>query len=164
MKFNSFLLIFLLVSLAGCVKYSFRGALPSYLETIYIEDFENNTNYPDVREEFMQKVTQAFIQDNSLRIIDDAESADLVLRGSIASINKNPVSITQTETVQEYQMIVNVRAECLNLHTDKPLWKTNLSRFGVISGQALRSEIDLAISEAVDQLVEDVVTQTVAAW
>lgn len=164
MTCNKIFLLLALTLLISCVRYSFKGALPSYLETIYIEDFENNTQYPLVREEFMQKVTEAFIADNSLKIIENEEAADLILSGAISSITKRPVSITQQEQVQQFQMVVNVRAECFNTHTQKPLWQSTLSRFGVISGTALRDEIDMAISEGIDQIVEDVITNTIAAW
>ncbi len=164
MKLNKFCFIVVTLLLLSCVKYSFRGALPSYLETIYIEDFEDRTNYPGVREEFMDKVTEAFISDNSLKVIEDKKSSDLILKGSIVSIRRRPVSITSQEQVQEFQMVMTVQAECQNTHNQKPLWSGNLSRYGVISGNALGDEIDQANSEAIDQIVEDIITKTIAAW
>ncbi|UCF64885.1 MAG: hypothetical protein JSW33_03365, partial [bacterium] len=71
-----------LLMLFSCVKYSFRGALPSYLETLYIEDFQDKTNYPGAWESFMQQVTNSFIADNSLKVIEDEKAADLILRGT----------------------------------------------------------------------------------
>ncbi|GAB4373175.1 MAG: hypothetical protein Kow0042_16930 [Calditrichia bacterium] len=164
MIFSRILLALLILASISCVKYSFKGALPSYLKNIYISDFENQTQYPTVREEFMQKVTEAFVSDNSLKVVPDDELADLILEGSIVSIRKQPVSITAQEQVQEFHMVVTVKAECKNMHTNKPLWSGNLSRFGIISGTALSDEIDLAISTAIDQIVEDIITKTVAAW
>lgn len=172
MKLSKFWLIILFLLSLSCVRYSFRGALPSYLKTIYIEDFEYQSReaYPNVREDFMQKVTEAFIKDNSLRIIKNRKSADLVLSGSIVSVRREPVSINLaraqqvTEQVDEYHMTVTVKAECMNTHTQKPLWSGNLSRYGVISGTALTDEIDLAISQALDQIVEDIINKTIAAW
>lgn len=164
MKLTKIIFIFFIFVSLSCFKYSFKGALPSYLQNIYIQDFENQTQYPRVREEMNQKVTQAFIDDNSLRVIDNEKSADLVLEGSITSIRKQPVSITAAENVNEFHMVVTLRAECRNIHAKKPLWSGTISRFGVISGTALSEEIDLAIDEAIDQLVEDVITKTIAAW
>ncbi len=164
MKLNKFCLIAITILLLSCVQYSFRGALPSYIETIYIEDFEDRTNYPGVREEFMDKVTEAFISDNSLKVIENAESSDLILKGSIVSIKRRPVSITSQEQVQEFQMVMTVQAECQNTHNQKPLWSGNLSRYGIISGGALGEEIDQANSEAIDQIVEDIISKTIAAW
>jgi outer membrane lipopolysaccharide assembly protein LptE/RlpB len=148
----------------SCAKYSFRGALPSYLESIYIQDFEDRTNYPGVREEFMQKLTTAFIHDNSLKVISDEKSASLILKGTIVSIQRRPASITPEEQVQEYQMVMTVQAECENTETQKPLWSGNLSRYGIISGDAMRDEIDEANSVAIDQIVDDIISKTIGAW
>ena len=164
MTFNKLIIILLLAALISCVKYSFKGALPSYLKTIYIQDFENRTDYAGVREELMQKITEAFIEDNSLRVIDEEKNADLILKGSILKIEKKPVSFTTQEQVQEFQMEVTIKAECLNTHTNKPLWSGNISRYGNISGMALSAEIDQAISQAIEQIVDDVLTKTIAAW
>jgi len=167
MAFNKILIylsLLIMVIALSCVRYSFRGALPSYLKTIYIEDFDNQTQYAGVREDFMQKITEGFIKDNSLRVIDTEEGADLVLSGAITSINRQPVSITQQEQVQQFKMVVNIRAECMNTHTQKALWNGNVSRFGIIPGNATATEIDQAITEATDQIVEDMINNTIAAW
>lgn len=164
MKFSKYIFILLILFSVSCVRYSFKGALPSYLKNLYIEDFENQTEYAMVREEFMNKITEAFRQDNSLNIIEDRDAADLILKGSISSIEKKTVSFTQEEQTQQYQMVVTVKAECINTHTDKPLWNKSLSRYGLIPGTALRSDIDQAITQALDQIVDDVITETIAAW
>ena len=162
---NKVLTIVLTVTvLLSCAKYSFRGALPSNLKTIYIENFDDNTNYPGVYEEFMQKVTSAFISDNSLSIIEQKASADLILSGALTSIQRRPVSITPTEQVQQYQMVLTVKTECMNTHTQKPLWSESISRYGVISGDASRDEIDQANSLSIDQVVEDIIAKTIGAW
>ena len=148
----------------SCAKYSFRGALPSNLKTLYIEDFNDNTNYPGVFEEFMQKVTSSFISDNSLTIVEQKASADLILSGTLINIQRRPVSITPTEQVQQYQMVLTVKTECLNTHIQKPLWAESISRYGVISGSASRDEIDQANSIAIDQVVEDIIAKTIGAW
>ena len=163
MTFSKIFFLVLFTLSLSCVKYSFRGALPSYLKTIYIEDFQNQTSYA-VREDFMQDVTQAFVNDNSLRVINNPNDADLILSGDITSIRKQPVSITQTEQVQQFQMVVNIKAECMNTHTQKPLWSTSLQRYGIIPGNALQNDIDNAIAVAIGQIVDDIINNTVAAW
>ena len=161
---KTLLVILMFFFLFACAKYSFRGALPSHLKTIYIEDFDDHTNYPGVREEFMQKVATAFISDNSLTIVEQKASADLILNGNLASIQRRPASITPTEQVQQYQMVLTIKTECLNTHTQKPLWAETISRYGIISGSASRDEIDQANSLAIDQVVEDILSKTIGAW
>ncbi len=158
------ILVICFAGIISCAKYSFRGALPSYLETLYIEDFRDQTNYPGAREIFMQQVSTAFIADNSLKIIEDKGSADLILSGTLTSVQRRPISIDPTEAVQQYQMVLTVKTECFNTHTDKPLWSESISRYGIISGTALRDEIDQAILFAIEQIVEDIISKTIGAW
>ncbi len=166
MKLNKWLLpgILILVTGISCVKYSFKGALPSYLKTIYIENFEDLTNYPGVWEDFMQQLNRAFISDNTLSITEDVKTADLILRGQIVSINRRPVSFTPQEQVEQFQMVTNVKVECMNTHTQKPLWSETISRYGIISGTAVRDEIDAAIQVAIEQIVDDIIAKTIGAW
>jgi outer membrane lipopolysaccharide assembly protein LptE/RlpB len=164
MNWNKILVLCILIIFISCAKYSFRGALPSYLETLYIQDFQDKTNYPGAWESFMQRVTNAFITDNSLKVIQDEKSADLIIKGTLMSVRRRPTSINPQETVQEYQMVLTVKTECVNTHTQKPLWSENISRFGIIDGAALRDEIDNAISVAIDQIVEDIISKTIGAW
>ncbi|MCK4893975.1 MAG: LptE family protein [Calditrichia bacterium] len=164
MNWNKNLVLCILIIFISCAKYSFRGALPSYLETLYIQDFQDKTNYPGAWENFMQQVTNAFIIDNSLKVIEDEKSADLVLKGTLMSVKRRPTSINPQETVQEYQMVLTIRTECFNTHSQKPLWSGNISRFGIIDGTALRDEIDNAILVAIDQIVEDIISKTIGAW
>jgi outer membrane lipopolysaccharide assembly protein LptE/RlpB len=164
MSWNKKLFLLILIIFLSCAKYSFRGALPSYLETLYIEDFQDKTNYPGAWESFMQEVTNAFIIDNSLKVIKDEKSADLVLKGVLMSVQRRPTSINPQETVQEFQMVLTVKTECFNTHTQKPLWAENISRFGIIDGNALRDEIDEAIFVAINQIVEDIISKTIGAW
>jgi outer membrane lipopolysaccharide assembly protein LptE/RlpB len=155
---------FLLVLCFSCVKYSFRGALPSYLKTVYIEDFTDRTDYPGLWEEFTDRLNSSFIQDNSLKVIDIKKDADLILSGELMSLQQRPVSFTPQEQVQQFQMVLTVKVDCQNTHTDKPLWAETISRYGIIPGGAGRIEIDEANSVAINQIVDDIITKTIGAW
>jgi hypothetical protein len=87
-----------------CVKYSFKGALPSYLKTISIPLFEDKTSWAGLREDFTTQVIDAFINDNTLNVIEDEKSADLVLRGTITRIQEKYVAISQEENIEEKQI------------------------------------------------------------
>ncbi len=162
-RFVFLLLIGFLLSLS-CVRYSFKGALPSNLKTIYIYDFENRTEFAGVREVLSQKLAQAFIQDNSLKVVNSESAADLILKGTVTSIRKQPVAFTEQEVVQQFKMVVNVKAECFNVHTNKPLWSGTITRYGLMSGEAIGEEVDAAIADALSQIVEDILIKTIAAW
>lgn len=150
--------------LNGCTSYSFKGALPSYLKTIAIPLFEDRSNWVGLQEDLSQKVVDAFIQDNGLKIIEDEKQADLRLEGSILPVQTRRTSVNPEEFVDEEQLVVSVRINCINLHTDKPLWAGVVSDFGVVSGSASLEERDAAVNEAVDKVVAEIVNRTIAAW
>jgi hypothetical protein len=157
-------LIFLLLLYPNCVKYSFKGALPSYLKTISIPLFEDRTSWAGLREDMTNKVIDAFISDNSLRVIEDEKAADLVLQGTISRIQEKYVAISGTEQVEQKQIWVYVSVKCINQKTEKELWSGTLSDFDEVSGTADLSLLNDAVSAAVDKIVEDIVNKTIAAW
>jgi len=158
-----FILLFLLV-LSGCAHYSFKGALPSYLKTISIPIFDDQSAWPGLQEDLTNRLVDTFIENNSLQVIDDENSADLVLKGTITSVQERYPNITQQENVEETQMWVNVRVQCINSHTKKPLWSGSLSNFGTLSGAGTLDQKNAAVSEAVDKLVIDILNKTIGAW
>lgn len=153
-----------LLLLTQCVKYSFKGALPSYLKTISIPLFEDRTAWAGMREDVTTKVIDAFIRDNTLSVIDDEESADLLLEGTISRIQEKYVAITPEENVEEKQIWVYINAKCINRKTEDDLWSGMVSDYGVVEGAGNLDELNTAIADAVDKIVEDIVNKTIAAW
>jgi hypothetical protein len=156
--------LFVLLLSLNCVKYSFKGALPAYLKTISIPLFEDRTSWAGLREEMTTKVIDAFISDNSLRVIEDEKAADLVLEGTISRIQEKYVAITPGEQVEQKQIWVFVSVKCTNQEMEKELWSGNLSDFSEVSGAGTLDELNAAVSLAVDKIVEDIVNKTIAAW
>jgi len=161
LKVSMTLILLLTVS---CVKYSFKGALPSYIKTIAIPLFEDRSNWVGLQENMTEEVINAFVEDNSLRVIEDEENSDLLLTGTIMPLQHRRNSIAGDETVEEEQLVVSVKVECVNQQTDKPLWSSTVSDFGVVSGESTLAEQDAAIVVATDKIVIDIVNRTIAAW
>ncbi len=155
--------LFLLLTVS-CVKYSFKGALPSYIKTIAIPLFEDRSNWVGLQERMTEQVINAFVEDNTLRVMEDEESSDLLLTGTIMPLQNRRNSIAGDETVEEEQLVVSVKIECVNQQTGKPLWSSTVSDFGVISGTATLDEQDAAIEVATEKIVIDIVNRTIAAW
>ncbi len=158
------LVILLLIFSVGCVKYSFKGALPSSLKTIAIPLFKDRSGWPGLQEDLTTRVVDTFIEDNTLQVVNREEDADLILRGTITSVDQRAVSIGGDETVKETQIWVNVQVRCINTHNNKPLWSGTVRHFGTISGSGTLEEMDQAIKEALDRIVEEILLNTTAAW
>jgi hypothetical protein len=153
-----------LLSATSCVKYSFRGALPSSIKTIAIPLFEDRSNWVGVQEQLTNAVINAFVEDNSLQVVDNEDEGDLVLRGTILSVHPQTTSVSGDETTTEERYVVTVKIECYNRQTDKLLWSGNLSDYGTVSGAATLAEQETAIATAIEKLKIEIVNRTIAAW
>jgi hypothetical protein len=162
MKYKILLLLAGL-SLLSCGYYSFKGALPSNLKNIAIPLFEDNTAYPGVREDLTNKVVDAFVLDNTLTVVDESQ-ADLILTGTITSINQRASVLAQGESVEEYQIYVNVKVTCDDVRNSKKLWQKTISQYGVMQGTGSQDERDAAIAEAVEKITEDILNNTLGNW
>ncbi len=148
--------------MAGCI-YSFKGSLPSYIKNVAIPLFDDNTAYPNVRENLTNSVITGFTNDNTLKITSEA-NADIIISGSIMSISRRAAVLTSGEEVESYQMFVNVKVKCEDIKNNKTMWEKNLSAFGVMSASATQDEIDTAINEAIEKISEDILNNTLANW
>jgi hypothetical protein len=143
--------------------YSFKGSLPSTIQTIAIPLFDDNTSYPNIREDLTNKVVDAFIADNTLKIANEGD-ADLLINGTITSISQRAAILTSGEDVQEFQVYVNVKVKCEDVKNGKVFWEKTLSQFGSMPGGGTQDERDIAIADAVEKITEDILNNTLANW
>ncbi len=157
-----FLLLFLFL-LSSCGYYSFKGALPSHLKSIAIPLFNDPTPNAGVREKLTDMLTDAFIEDNTLRLEDETK-ADLVLTGSINSIHTAPAVVKTGEAVTEYKVTVRVKVKCEDVVKNKVLFERNFDDYGLMNEDAGLDERDVAIDTALEQIVEKIVDAVLGGW
>jgi outer membrane lipopolysaccharide assembly protein LptE/RlpB len=157
------LLLLVLTLLPACGYYSFKGALPSHIQTIAIPLFDDRTAYPGVRENLTNSVIDAFISDNTLTVVDETQ-ADVLLTGTITSINQSAATVTSGETVTEYKVTVTVKAKAEDLKTSKMLFDRSFSEYGLMPSQGGQEEFDVAVEEAIERIREDILNATLASW
>ncbi len=157
-------LIALLVS--GCVRYSFKGALPPDIQTIAIAPFEDASRFQwgGLREEFNTLLVDAFIRDNTLKVVNSPQDADLYLTGKILSIQEQKSAISPTEQVEQIQLYLTVDVKCVNQHTGKVFWKGTLRRNLPIEGAGTLEEKNAILIKLSEMIVEDIVNKIIAAW
>ncbi len=151
------------ISYLGCLSYSFTGSLPSHIKSVAIPLFEDNTAYPGVREDLTNRVIDEFIADNTLNVTSESQ-ADLIISGVITSITQKAAILSAGETVDEYQVYVNVKVKCEDIKSNKVLWEKNLSQFGVMTGTASQDERNQAIQIAIEKLTNDILNNTLGYW
>jgi outer membrane lipopolysaccharide assembly protein LptE/RlpB len=105
-------LLVLCVGLAGC-GYQFGGGgtlLPQDAQTIFVESFVNRTREVGVAQELTTAVRSELYRRSHLRLVDNAEQADLILSGVVRSMYSQTSSINRhNEALQfEAHMVLDV--------------------------------------------------------
>ena len=123
---NSFMLIMVLAvaALPSC-GYHLSGTgllVPEGTRTIAVPGFINHTNEPYVDVEVTKSVTDEFIADGRLRVVD-VETADIVLRGKVVKYEVVALSYTASSYVQQYRVRIVVDASLDDTRSKKVLWR-----------------------------------------
>jgi len=151
-----------LLLISGCA-YSFKGSLPSHIKSIAIPIFVDNSGYPGVLEKVTDSVLEAFISDNTLKVVDESK-ADIIINGTIQSVTQRAAAVKAGETVTEYQMIVRIKVVCEDLRMNKKMYDKSFSENSFITSSAGQDEKDTAIGEAIIIITEDIVNTTLGGW
>lgn len=152
-----------LIMLSGCGYYSFKGALPSHIQSVAIPIFIDKSSYPGMQEKVTDTVTEAFVSDNSLKVVDESK-ADIILNGTIQSVTQKAAAIKAGETVSEYQMHVSVKIVSEDIKKSKKLYEKVFRQYGIMSSSAGQDEKDKAIDDAIQLITEDIINTTLGGW
>jgi len=165
MAFNKFVIVFcILIGLSlSCGYYSFTGSIPSDIKTVAVPLFDDNTSFPGVREDLTNKVIDRFIAENVLQVVPESK-ADLLITGTILSINEKAAIITTGEDVEQYEVYVNVKVKCMEVKSGKVWWDKTLRRFGIMGGLENIDARNEAIETAIIDITQDVIDNTLASW
>ena len=147
----------------SCGYYSFTGSIPSDITTVAVPLFDDNTSFPGVREDLTNGVIDRFIAENVLQVVPESK-ADLIITGTILSINEKAAIITTGEDVEQYEVYVNVKVKCMEIKSGKVWWEKTLRRFGVMSGLGNIDARNEAIDVAISEITQDVIDNTLASW
>ena len=164
MRINQFLLftIIILIASVSCSVYTFTPSALGGVKSVSILLFEDQTSEPGLRELFTESTSQAFVDDNTLKVVAEAR-ADAILRGAIRSYKREAYTFSSAEVVSEYIVTIGIDIEFTERKSNKVIWEeTNLSNWGTYRSDD-QSEDD-GRKVAVDKLVEDIINKTVKGW
>ena len=113
-------------ALGGC-GYQFGGGgglLPKDAQTIYVETFINRSREVGIDKELTTAMRGELYRKGRLRLVEQAEQADVILSGVVRSLESNTASVNRFDEVlqMQAQMIVD-----LNLRRREPneiLWRS----------------------------------------
>jgi len=160
-----YVLLVLLVTylMTGCGYYSFKGALPSHLKTIGIPLFNNTTAEAGVEDQATELLTNLFIEDNTLALVDETK-ADLLLTGAVVSVLQAPAIVQSGEEVTENKLVVRLKVKCEDTVTGKVLYDKNFEDYGLMDVDAGLDERQTAITTALEQIADKILNETLGGW
>lgn len=106
---------------SSCCTYSFTG-ITTGIKSISIPTFENESLKYGLEETFTRAVTDAFIEDNRLKI-DNEKQADAVLQVTIKAFERAPFSYDESENVKEYKISITAEVLLKEQETEEELFK-----------------------------------------
>lgn len=109
--------------LYSCCTYSFSG-ISSGIKSISIPVFENESLRYGLEDTFTRSVTDAFIEDNRLKIADE-KSADAILIVTIKTFERTPYSYDESENVKEYKINISASILLKKRGSEEEIFKAN---------------------------------------
>lgn len=161
-------LLILLASLPGCAYSVRNSSLPTYMKTVAIPVFGNNTVEFGLSDDITQALITGFTADHSLRIAQERD-ANAVLRGTVVAYRNQVFGYTSQERATEYEIVLTVSVAFRDLVKNKDLWKddalTIRSTYNVVAvgAEPARTETD-GRRDAIQKLTDRIVSRTVQGW
>ncbi len=168
LKQISFVILVSLIGLSSrCWFYSFKGTLPPHIKTIAIPLFGDRTAEFNIQQIVTEQIRIGFIQENILKLVEE-ENANSVLYGTIQSIQDRPLVFKEGESgesVTEYRITLKIEVEWFDNVENKSIFKKSFTGFSEYdpTGATDRTR-ELALSESIDNITEDIVNQILSGW
>ncbi len=158
--------IILISFVLGC-SYSFTGSsVPPHLKTIAIPIVKDKSGSgePSLSNDFTQKLTQEFTDDNSLYVVN-SPTADAILSVTIISLrDRAEVVGGEKEKATKRRITMNVKAVYKDLVMKKTIFDKNFSNYGIFETDNYAENRKAAIQIAIDNLALDLLLAVVSDW
>jgi len=155
-----------LLLLAGC--YGFSGSsLPDHVRTLAVPVLTNETLEVEVNQELTEALTEKFVQDNRLRVVQ--RDADAILSGAITGYEERVFGFNSEQQATEYLVVVTVNLALRDRIRNKDLWKEDAMRgvgsyfVGAAGGGVPSTQVE-ARALAIKQIVDLVQSRTFDGW
>jgi outer membrane lipopolysaccharide assembly protein LptE/RlpB len=121
------IVMLLLAELSAC-GYHLVGTtsfLPEEIDTLYVENFKNQTRWVDIDQRLMEALTLEWVRRRRLRLVDAPDQADVVLSGVIQRLAIIPVSYDEQGRANEYQMSLQALVQLRDVRGEEAevLWE-----------------------------------------
>jgi len=111
----------LVLFIHSCCTYSFSG-VTSGIKSITIPMFDNESLRYELENTFTKAVTDAFIEDNRLKVASE-KTADAILLITIKTFERTPYSYDESENVKEYKISISADILLKKRDSEEELFK-----------------------------------------
>lgn len=145
----SVFLLVLLLGLTGCSYYGFSGAMiPQEHQTITIVPVENATasSLRDLEGSLTDLLNERFVERTRLRLITNANEADVVLTGRLIEYSDAPTSVSGDERATQNEVTISAEVRYRATESDSLLLDDTYtqSETYALSGEGAQSAADAA--------------------
>ena len=119
------------LSVSAC-GYSLTGRgsfLPSYIQTIGVPVFVNQTQVFNLEEQLTKKVRSEFIGRGKYKIVPEAADVDALLSGEVLTVTSTPSSFGSQQLASRYTLRMIARVELRDQRENKVLWQNPALEF-----------------------------------
>jgi hypothetical protein len=161
--------IALLGLLAGCGAYGFSSSLlPAHIKSVGIPLLENRTDRGDLATALADSLTEAFIDDNTLKVANE-NSADALIEGAIVAYAATPFTYDAGENVQTYPIEIVLEVRFVDVRKNDVLWEEErLSQWStynyVAVGGQPAEDVEVGIGRVLAKLTDDILNRSVEGW
>ncbi len=117
-------IMFAVLLLAGC-GYGFSPGgeyIDKNMKTVYIEPFVNKTSEANIENTFRAAFIDWFIRGNRFRVVDRADIADTIWRGSINNMSTMALSYRTSNLASEERMMIVMQLRFEERESRKEIW------------------------------------------
>jgi hypothetical protein len=158
--------LFLVISLAGCKVYSFKGiSIPPEINTFYVNNFENRApNAPIALDnEFSEALRNKIRTESKLKQKDI--DPDVTFEGEITRYDVTAEAPQEGNTVALNKLEISVQVRYTNNRSEKEKYDRTFSFFKTFPGdQDLQSVQQNLNKEIFAQITDKIFNETFTAW
>ena len=128
--FRALLLFSLIVAVAGCgYRFSPGGEwIDKSLQTVFVDNIANTTSEPFIEIYLRNGLEDQFRKSSRFRLAASKDAADLIMQGTILSLNVPPVAYDRYDKATEGRAVMTIDLLFEDRRAGKKLWAvTNFS-------------------------------------
>ncbi len=153
-----------LLAACGYALVGHGNFLDPKIKTVEVPAFVNRTTRVELEQRVTQAVADEMVARGRLKLVSNANDADVILRGSIDSFGIFPIGFNPQGRATQYQISITAKIELLDhRNEDKVLWKNDQYRFAEnyrvnIESTNTFDQESRAIREIAERFAETLVT------